>query len=321
MEFIVNERSIHEQFHSSAAFVESFERILALRTAIERSRRTVRCSREVLDAKINSDVTVRQALASLNRNLRTVATMWLAKNGPFWDDEPLHRDDDWFEDDTGTIVTKTGMGEAAMAALRHLPRALLTFDPSNSLRTPLVVQHVQNDGQSQSFDLQNHWDLPPLEQCLRGLRPPLASWENLVQWANDECPHITLTGDVIQSLDGHPFVPGAAERFQELLKVLDTMQSNVGPDDHLQSRGMELFQNHFVGGKNKKVWFSDSSDGEKSTFRQELSFPDPEQPGTTMSCTWHGKVKINQMRVHFTFPFRHDHPLYVVYIGPKLTKR
>jgi len=318
MEFIVNDRSLHEQFHSQTAFAESFQRILALRADIERNRHVVRSARELLNARISPDLTLRHALRTLDPKLRIVATTWLANKGPFWDDEPLHGDDDWFEDDTGAIVTKTGLGEAAMALLRESTRALVTFDPSDWLRNPLVVDHVRNDGARRSFDLQNHWALPELEQCLRELRPPLASWENLVQWARDECPHVTLTRDVIRSLDGHPFSPGAAERFQELLKVLDAMQSHVGSDGRLRPRGMELFQNHFVG---DKAWFSDSSDDEKHTFRHELSFPDPNRPGTTMPCTWHGKVKIQQLRMHFTFPLRHDCPLYVVYIGPKLTKR
>ncbi len=318
MEFIVNDRSIHEQFHSQAAFVESFVRILALRAVIERNRRVVRCARELLNARISPEVTVRQALRGMDPKLRIVATTWLANKGPFWDDQPIHGNDDWFEDETGAIVTNTGLGEAAMAVLRDSARALLTFDPSDWLRTPLVVDHVRNDDARQSLGLQNHWALPQVERCLRELRPPLGSWQNLVEWAQDECPHITLTRDVIRSLDGHPFVPGAAERFQELLKVLDLIQSQVGSDDHLQSRGMELFQNHFVG---DKAWFSDSSDDEKHRFRHELSFPNPERPETPMPCTWHGKVKIHQMRVHFTFPFRHNRPLYVVYVGPKLTKR
>jgi hypothetical protein len=44
-------------------------------------------------------------------------------------------------------------------------------------------------------------------------------------------------------------------------------------------------------------------------------------PDTDIFCPWHGKVKIEQMRMHFTFPIQHDRPVYVVYIGPKITKR
>ncbi len=318
MEFIVNDRSLHGQFHSQSAFVESFKSILALRTVIERSRHAVRCSRELINAPITADSTLREMLRNMAPTLRLIATTWLANRGPFWDDEPLHTDDDWFEDQTGDIVTTTGLGEAAMGMLRNLPHAVLTVDPSNWLQTPLSIQHVTSEGQRQTLAIPNHWTLASLELCLKALRAALASWEDLVQWARDECPRLTLTQDVIRSLDGHPFVPGAAERFKELLKVLDTVQANVGEEDQLLPRGMELVQNHIVGAK---AWFTDSSDDEKRVFKNELSFPDPEHSGRTLLCGWHGKVKIGQMRVHFTYPFRRDRPLYVVYIGPKLTKR
>jgi hypothetical protein len=318
MDFIVNDRSLHGQFKSQTAFIESFKNILTLRTAIERSRRSVRCSRELINAQISSESTLRDMLRAMDPNLRRVTTTWLANKGPFWDDEPLHGDDDWFEDHKGEIITKTGLGEAAMAILHSSPCATLTFDPSKWLQTPLSVHYVQNDRQRQEIAIPNHWTLSSLEPFLSTLRTPLASWEDLVQWAQDECPRIKLTPDIIRPLDGYPFLPGAAERFQELLKVLDTLQANVGADDHLLDRGIELQQNHFVG---EKAWFTDSSDDEKRTFKSELTFPDPERPGKTILCGWHGKVKIGQMRMHFTYPLRYDRPLYVVYLGPKLTKR
>ena len=34
-----------------------------------------------------------------------------------------------------------------------------------------------------------------------------------------------------------------------------------------------------------------------------------------------GSLQSQTMRVHFTYPFRYNRPVYVVYIGPKLTKR
>jgi len=139
-----------------------------------------------------------------------------------------------------------------------------------------------------------------------------------VQWAREECPRLTLTGDVIRGLDGHPFLPGAAERFQVLLTALDRLKRNMTGSGAYTEEGMRLYQDHFVG---KKVWFTDSSDGEKIDFKNELTFPHPEEDGSTLFCPWHGKVKIEQMRMHFTFPLRFDAPLYIVYIGPKLTKR
>ena len=82
--------------------------------------------------------------------------------------------------------------------------------------------------------------------------------------------------------------------------------------------GHRLYQKHFTG---DKAWFSDSSTSEKDDFKKELTFPHPAALGETLSCTWHGKVKSPQLRIHFSWPIRAAEPLYVVYVGPKITKR
>jgi hypothetical protein len=56
-------------------------------------------------------------------------------------------------------------------------------------------------------------------------------------------------------------------------------------------------------------------------FKYELSFPDPDNNANKPDCTWHGKVKIAQFRIHFEWPRPVDQPYpKVVYIGPKITK-
>ncbi|WP_437732476.1 hypothetical protein [Sorangium sp. So ce1335] len=317
-EFVINDCSIHAQFSTRSSFIDSLKRLLAMRQRIVQSGRIMRCPRKLLDAFIGPGTTVRQALAAAgDKNLSNVVVTWLAQQGPFWDDDPIHGPDDWFEV-KGSIVTETGLGEAAMAAFRGLPRAVISIDPSDWTYTPIAVDRVHDAEVRQTVRLHNCWVLPALEQHLRDTRAPLNSWEALIQWAREECPRLRLTPDVIRWLDGHPFIPGAAQRLQVLLSTLDTLQGSFNEDGSLTQAGMELYQNHFVG---EKAWFTDSSDTEKSDFRSELTFPDPERSGSSISCTWHGKVKIGQMRMHFTYPIRHDRPLYIVYIGPKLTKR
>ncbi len=43
--------------------------------------------------------------------------------------------------------------------------------------------------------------------------------------------------------------------------------------------------------------------------------------GHQLECFWHGKIKSPQYRIHFSYPIEEDVPLYIAYIGPKLTKR
>ena len=80
----------------------------------------------------------------------------------------------------------------------------------------------------------------------------------------------------------------------------------------------KLYQKHFAG---EKAWFSDSSKSEKDDFEDELTFENPSVGGEFLFCSWHGKVKWPQLRIHFSWPVRAAEPLYVVYVGPKITKR
>ena len=70
-----------------------------------------------------------------------------------------------------------------------------------------------------------------------------------------------------------------------------------------------------------KAWFSDSSEGEKHAFKSSLTFPHPDDDGKTLFCTWHGKVSHMVMRLHFSWPIRKGKPVYIVYAGPKITKK
>lgn len=67
--------------------------------------------------------------------------------------------------------------------------------------------------------------------------------------------------------------------------------------------------------------FTDSSDSEKSEFKKEMTFDNPLDAKRTLFCPWHGKVQTPQLRVHFSYPICADEALFVVYVGPKLTKR
>ena len=322
MDYIVNDRSLHGQFVSLSAFVEALQTVLALRARLRRSGRVLHVLRGVLHAPIAPKMTLRQAIGSISdKNLRAVATTWIANEGPFWDDERLHEGDEWFEDRrTKEIVTDTGLGEAAMAVVRGLARSLISFNPSDWTYSPVEIDHVVDTSLRRTIALDNHWAVETLERQIEMTRRPLGSWDALVRWAREECPRLSLTPDVIQWLDGYAFIPGAAQRFQVLLSTLDKLKGSFDAGGSLTQEGNRILQNHFVG---NKAWFTDSSDSEKVDFKDELTFPnpDPSSGGKTIFCPWHGKVKIEQMRVHFTYPIRHDRPLYIVYIGPKLTKR
>jgi len=58
-----------------------------------------------------------------------------------------------------------------------------------------------------------------------------------------------------------------------------------------------------------------------ATFEDDLAFPIPDVPGESPFRPWHGKVKTPQYRIQATSPVTGACPLYVVYVGPKITRR
>lgn len=316
MDFLVNERSLHGQYPNPGSFQAALRQILALRAAVQRAGHTVRCARSLTDAPVCPQQVLRQAVKT-DPQLRPVVIAWLANHGPFWEDDRLHEGGEWFES-RGQVVTDSSIADAAKGALLGAPRDLLSFRPSDWTLSPVTVEHLATDEQRTSVELNNFWEPEPLSQRLQALRQPLRSWRELVDRASADCPLLTLSEDVASALDGYPFIPAAAERFMVLLRTLNQLRDSFGPDGQLTAQGMRLYQDHFVG---NNAWFTDSSDSEKREFKSELTFPDPANPGQRLLFGWHGKVRTEQMRMHFSFPIRHDQPVYVVYIGPKLTKR
>ena len=159
----------------------------------------------------------------------------------------------------------------------------------------------------------------PLAPLRRSSPAPLRrSLTQLAAICRGQCDALTFSEDCFGALRGHPFVEGAARHVLVLLDVLHQFSRCFDNAGQRTPEGQRLYQDHFTGGK---AWFSDSSDAEKEDFKSDLTFKHPTAQGETLFCTWHGKVKTPQIRIHFSWPVRANEPLYVVYVGPKITKR
>ena len=260
-----------------------------------------------------------QAIQALDRNSRRALMLWLTRHGPFWEDAREHAGQDYldcfrYED---RIVTDTAVGEAAFCTLHGLQRGLVSLIPSSWRFSPVPVELHEDDG-VRSIEVGNFWDTDGLAAHLEEEQPPVRSWRELEAAARSRCQDLTFSPDSFEPLHGHPFHDGAAERILVRLLVLQEVRSCFDDRGERTTAGHRLYQKHFTG---KKAWFSDSSTSEKDDFREELTFPHPSARGEWLSCTWHGEIKSPQIRIHFSWPIRSTEPLYVVYVGPKITKR
>ena len=260
-----------------------------------------------------------QAIQALDPNSRRALMAWLTRHGPFWEDAREHGEDDYldcFRYD-GRIVTDTAVGEAAFCTLHGLERNLVSVVPSLWRFSPVAVE-LHEDAELRSIEVRNYWDAKELQRVLEGESPPLRPWRELEATARNRCQALTFSPESFEPLRGHPFHEGAAGRVLLRLLVLQRITACFDDRGERTLEGHQLYQKHFTGAKS---WFSDSSATEKNAFEAELTFPHPTAGGESLFCTWHGKVKSPQLRIHFSWPIRADEPVYVVYVGPKITKR
>ena len=319
MDILVNDLSIHGQFQTIPEFHRAFGRLMGLREVARRYGREAYCHRMFVDARPAPGMTMQQALQGIGHNELRAAMSWMTRGGPFWDEPRRHGDDDWLEC-RGEIVTDTAVGEAAFRALHGAECGLLSVTPSNWNYSPLDVvwRRDENDPGDRTATLENWWDKAPLEAGLRKAAPPIRSWVDLSVAAAARFKRLTFAPDCFDPLGGIPFSDSATERFLVLFDILDSLAQAFDKDGKRTPEGHKLHQNHFRG---RHALFSDSSTSEKNDFRDELTFPHPNDPAEHLFCTRHGKIRHMTLRLHYSWSGRAGEPVFVVYAGPKITKR
>ena len=323
MELFVNDLSIHGQFHDLSTFCNAVGRLLEMHKVVQRFNRAVHCHRNLVNTEPIEGVPMQRAIQSLERDKRRVVMIWLTKGGPFWDDFSDRHGSDEYLAIGDRVVTDTAIGEAAYRSLHGTRCDLVSAIPSEWDFPSFEV--VWKRGVEELDDpaaILKNWRTPDsLEENLKDIAPPLQSWDDLRNVSTSRFENLTFACDCFKPLEGFPFADSTANRCIQLLDILEQLACAFGSDGKRTPEGHDIYQTYFTGGKN--AWFSDSSDSEKSNpgFVKRLTFPHPEFPGKSLPCTWHGKERYNHFRLHFSWPIRVGEPVYVVYIGPKLTKR
>lgn len=315
MDLLANELSVHAQFHDNRSFRGAIERLMRMRKVAQRHGHEIHCARRFRDVEPRPGVRLEPALRAVGPDERRLFLSWLTSGGPFWEDIRRHGPDDWLEcrDD---VVTDTSVGEAAFRVLSGLSCGLVSLTPSDWDYTPVRVLHryANETTRAEHADLPNWRDAAALEEGLRTTRPNVRAWNDL-QRETARYPNLCFAPDCLDPLDGLPFSDGAVREILRRLDVLNRFAGLVAETGAAALERRRLHQKHFQG---RKAWFSDSSDQEKARFRARMNFRDPDRPGERLFCPWHGKVKIQQIRIHFSWP---EPPIHVVYVGQKITRR
>lgn len=290
---------------------------MKIRQICQRHMRDLYCHHGILSSQVTPTESMQDAMKALPLNERRAFMAWLNRQGPFWDEVQQHDGDDWYECND-EIVTQTAIGEAAHCILNGIDRRLVSVEPSKFVYNPVTVKRVFGNNSFEQINVPNYWNSESVETCLAAAPPALSSWNALDKLSRSRFVDLSFAQNAFKPLQYQPFMQGAANRILALLHVLNNFRQCFDEHGSRTKLGNELYAQYFTG---EKSWFSDSSDTEKSQFRRNLTFDHPHVQGESLYCTWHGKVKSPQYRVHFTWPVTATNPLFIVYVGPKITKQ
>ena len=319
MDLFANDLSFHGQFHDISSFRDAFGRLMAMREVSRRYGRDLYCSRSLMSANITRGATMQQVFQRFPEAQRRSALGWMTRSGPFRDDVRRHGPDDYLESQ-GEVVTESAVGEAAYCNMHGLACGLVSVTPSNWDFSPVSVSWRREDVglEDRYVEVENWRDVIALEEQLRDASPPLQSWSDVERTATNRFASLTFTNDCFKPLVGLPFAKAASDRILVLLDILHEFVRAFDENGSRTREGHRIYQAYFTG---SNALFSDSSDTEKREFRDQLTFPHPKGAGKSLFCTWHGKIRHMTLRLHYSWSEKAGEPIYVVYVGPKITKR
>ncbi|MBK6911281.1 MAG: hypothetical protein IPH10_10175 [bacterium] len=313
---MLNDCSIHGQFSSTSDLKEAIDSLMAVRRLAKRFGVELLCHHNLACSQATPSLTLFQAIQAFDKDEARAILQWMRIQGPFWEDSRLHDSGEYLacKDD---VVTDTAVGESAFCCHRGIERALVSIAPSGWLFTPVTVEWIRDSHEIEIINVDNYWEIACIQALLHTVSAPPASWEQLEDYCKSRYALLSFSSDAFEPLARHPFVPGAAGRILSILHVLERLKSCFDENGTRTADGHRIIANHFGG---EKHWFSDSSDSEKQEFRQQMTFRHPQDSDSTLFCPWHGKTKSPQFRLHFSWPITFEAPVYVVYVGPKITK-
>jgi len=321
--FLVNDLSLYGQYQDVQTFQESISRLMKMKETASRFGREIFCHRKVAFAQVTSTLSMPQIIQYFDLNKKRSIMQWLNRTGPFWEDERMHGSDDYLMC-LDEIVTDSAVGEAAWCCLNGIERHLVSFSPSRWEKCPVEVDLFEDEELKHRVFVDNFWDPSTFEGFLEKKPSQINTWSQLKEAAVSRCSRLLFADDAFIPLAGHPFVHGAAQRMMSLFCILDRFANCNDEQGKRTAEGHEIYKNFFTGKKGeggRGALFTDSSDSEKIEFCDKMTFKHPGYPGKNLFCPWHGKIQTPQLRIHFSWPVTAGEPFYIVYVGPKMTKR
>lgn len=314
MEILFNERSLNNDIKSQEQLHEEIKSVMIARQLLLKNDKHIYCNRDLINYKFSNDEKALNYIMRFERTDKVDVLMWLTKTGPFWDDNQLHSPNDSYLH-LSEKVSGSSLAEAAAWVYCEEERHIFSLKSENFNDGRINITW-ENEGENLDFSIINHTSFETLVQKTSPSVKDIESWNQLEKMARSEYKNLEFTKECFIPLNKLPFYKAASSSIMAKLNVLNILKGSFDPSGKFNPQGQELYQQHFTGDKS---WFSDSSDGERKDFKNEMTFKLNDE-GTRL-CAWHGKVKTPQIRIHFSDPIEKNNPLYIAYIGEKITKK
>lgn len=315
MDVHLNDLSLGGQFETGGQAVSV---LLQMFAHAQKGRFRLVVSRSLLSRPAVGATSLNNIIAAARPTERSLLLNWLGKSGPFSDDEPIETANDlwWFGEDE---VTDQGLGAAGRKLLIGEDAASFSLAHASSPRfnrSPLDVIQGLPDEPLWMAEVVNLWDLAELEALYHSLELEPENWDDFITACASRFGNLVVDQqNFAAGLKKHPFNGNVVRRGFALLRILDEIAGGIDADGALSLPALRLLEEHFQGGK---AWFSD----EKPQNDDVFTFRDNSNNGRGLYCSWHGKVKTPQFRLHFQWPVPVGQSyIKVLYFGEKLTKQ
>ncbi len=318
MMFLLNELSIHNQYQSESDFIASLKVVLGCRDLLRKYQRSLHCGRGTLgNRQVIQNNLFRKVVGNIaNKDIQRAVLIWIDRDGPFWDDDKLHNPDEYFSDTVkGDVVTDTVLAEAAFRMSQKMDASVVSFSPSDYLFSPVVIKWYRNADDVLDLSIANYWQIQLLNDLLVTLQPPIQSWGQFIAYAKLQFENLIFLPSFESRLKGQPFNHIVADQALFLLSVINEIKTCFDDTGRRTKKGDEFVASYFMGDRAR---FSDESPTNKIKFSKELTFK--KEDGTGVLCSFHGKISHGYYRLHISSPITKNNPLYVAYLGPKITK-
>ncbi|GKV81413.1 hypothetical protein PEC106664_21870 [Pectobacterium carotovorum subsp. carotovorum] len=317
MRIFVNELSMNNQFNNSIDVINHLTFLMKLRSNNENFGDRFVCPRGISEKVVCNGKTLRQTVLDYrNKDFTAKVLYWLDRSGPFLE----YNDDDYGRilcEFNGETIENCVIENVASKIYRNEEAKTYSFDNSspNFSYTPLKIDYT-DDISSGVLHIDNIWNEEQIIRVVNTWVKKPENWPELMEYLNSTFDSLIFHDEIITYLSRHPFSMVISDRVITLMNILNNYVNSHDKNKNRTNLTNEIIRDFFSG---DKAPFTNESTTNINEYRKEMTF---NINGKTELCSWHGKIKHQEFRIHFQYPFSAKmDKLEVVYIGPKITKR